>query len=63
MGIIVKTQLTKLVKEANSKKGGQVKNVSEDFLPALDGKVKKLVEEAVDRAHANNRRTLMGRDL
>ena len=63
MGLIVKTQLAAVVKEINKAKGFQVNNVAEDFLPAINAKVRKMVEEAVERAQANNRRTLMGRDL
>ncbi|MEK6854018.1 MAG: DUF1931 domain-containing protein [Nanoarchaeota archaeon] len=63
MGLAVKTNVTALVKKASSEKGSQVKNVAADFLPALEAKVKKLVEDAIERAKANNRRTVMGRDL
>ncbi len=63
MGIVVKTQLAKLIKQVNSEKGYIVKNVSDDFLPVLNSKVKGMVADAVERAHANNRRTIMGRDL
>ena len=63
MGLIVKTQLAAVVKEINKAKSFQVNNVAEDFLPAINAKVRKMVEEAVERAQANNRRTLMGRDL
>ena len=63
MGLIVKTQLAAVVKEINKAKSFQVNNVTEDFLPAINAKVRKMVEEAVERAQANSRRTLMGRDL
>ena len=63
MGLVVKTQIAAVVKEINKAKGFQVNNVAEDFLPAINAKVRKMVEEAVERAQANNRRTLMGRDL
>lgn len=61
--LVVKTNVTAAVKEASKKNGYPIKSVAEDFLPALDAKVKKLVEEAVERAQSNNRRTVMGRDL
>lgn len=38
-------------------------NVSGDFAEALDVKVKELVANAVERAKANNRKTLMAKDL
>ena len=63
MGLVIKTQIAVLVKEINKAKSFQVNNVAEDFLPAINAKVRKMVEEAVERAQANNRRTLMGRDV
>ncbi len=38
-------------------------NVSGDFAEALDAEVKNLVVKAVARAQANNRKTLMAKDL
>jgi len=38
-------------------------NVSGDVAPALSKKVQKLLDEAVERAKANGRRTIQGRDL
>jgi histone H3/H4 len=63
MGIIVKTRLTAAVKDYSKKKGYSVNSVSDDVLPQLNKKVTNLVEEAVERAHANNRRTVMQKDL
>lgn len=63
MGLVVKTNVAAAVKEISKKKGYPVNNVADDFMPAVEEKVKKLVEEAVERAHANNRRTVMGRDF
>lgn len=63
MGLVVKTNVAAAVKEISKRRGYVVNNVAEDFLPAVEAKVKKLIEEAVERAHANSRRTLMGRDL
>ena len=63
MKLTVKTNVAAYVKKLSTEKNSQVSSVADDFLPALDAKVKKLVEEAVERAHANSRRTLMGRDL
>ena len=38
-------------------------NVAADFVDALDVKVKEMVVKAVDRAKANQRRTVMAKDL
>ena len=38
-------------------------NISNDFYEALNKKVEKIIEEACIRAIANNRTTLMGRDI
>ncbi len=53
MALIVKSQIKDIAKM----------NVSVDFAPALEEKVKNLIEEAVARADANGRRTLMAKDL
>ena len=38
-------------------------NVSSDLIPALNSKVKVLLREAIDRAKANGRKTVMAKDL
>lgn len=38
-------------------------NVSGDFAEALDAKVSELVKTAIARAEANNRKTVMAKDL
>ncbi len=38
-------------------------NVAGDFAEELDKKVNELVKAACERAAANNRRTVMGKDL
>lgn len=38
-------------------------NVSSDFAEALDVKVNELVKQAIARAEANNRKTVMAKDL
>ena len=38
-------------------------NVAGDFTEALDKKVQELVKAACERAAANNRRTVMGKDI
>ncbi len=62
MHLAVKTQVIAAVKEINRKKGYRVKNIDGSFMPALNEKVMRIVEEAVERASSNNRRTLMGKD-
>lgn len=61
--IIVKSQIASLVKEISKEKHANINNITSDFAPALDKKVKEVIEEAVVRAKENNRRTLMGRDV
>ena len=63
MKLTVKTNVAAYVKKLSADKGSGVKSVADDFLPELEAKVKKLVEDAVERARSNNRRTVMGRDL
>lgn len=63
MALVVKTNVAAAVKEISARKGSDVNSISEDFLPSLEEKVKKLIEDAVYRANSNNRRTVMGRDL
>lgn len=46
-----------------AKVDGKNLNVAEDFYNALNKKVEKLIEEASRRAKANNRNTLMARDV
>jgi histone H3/H4 len=38
-------------------------NVAGDFADALDAKVKELISDALKRADANNRKTVMAKDL
>lgn len=38
-------------------------NVSEDFYIELEKKVKEIISKACQRAKANNRTTVMGRDV
>ncbi|MBS3133022.1 hypothetical protein J4470_02750 [Candidatus Woesearchaeota archaeon] len=63
MHLVVKTQVAAAVKEINKKKGYRVKNIDSGFIPELNNRVFKLVEESVDRANSNNRRTLMDKDV
>ncbi len=57
--LTVRTQVKEILKES----GLGVENLSADFMDVLDQKVKKIVVKAVERAKANGRRTVMGRDV
>ena len=61
MGLIVKNNIRKVVKEID--KEGAVSSVAEEIGPALERKVEELLENAIARAKANNRRTIQARDL
>ena len=61
MGIIVKSNIKKLVKELD--KDNAVPNVAEEGGRALERKVEELLKVAIERAKANQRRTLQARDL
>jgi histone H3/H4 len=59
--LIVKAKI-KSVLEKFSKEGKRW-NVSGDFAPALNTEVEKLIEKALRRAEANQRKTIMAKDL
>ena len=61
--LVVKTQVNAAVREICGRKGFKVRSVDAGFMPSLDRKVVQLIEDALGRAAANNRRTLMGRDV
>jgi len=52
-----------LVVKAKIKDAAKGANVSGDFADALNEKVVELVKAAVERAKANGRKTVMGKDL
>ena len=54
MYLVTKAQVKEIV--------GNV-NIAEEFYPALNIEVKKLILKALERAKKNHRRTLMARDL
>ena len=58
MSVIVKAK----VKEY-AKFDGKPLNISEKFFPALDKKVKEIIEKACRRAKENFRNTVMEKDL
>jgi len=60
-GIVVKSQIRKKVKELDKEK--VIGNVAEEVEEALDKKVEEILSKAIDRAKANQRKTLQARDL
>ena len=54
MSLIVKAKIKELTKEYN---------VAGDFFETLDKKATQMVKEAIVRAQANGRKTVMARDL
>jgi len=61
MVLIVKNNIRKVVKELD--KNNSVSSVAEEVGPELEKKVEDILEKAIDRAKANNRRTIQARDL
>ncbi len=60
-GIIVKSQIRKKVRELDEK--GSIGNVAEEVEPALEKKVEEILKKGIERAKANQRKTLLARDL
>jgi len=60
-GIVVKSQIRKKVKELDKEK--VIGNVAEEVEEALDKKVEEILGKAIERAKANQRKTLQARDL
>lgn len=54
MGLIVRSKIKELVGDFN---------VGSDVADALEKKVENLLQDAVERAKANNRRTILARDV
>jgi len=60
-GIVVRTKIKEIVKKIDEE--GIVNNISEEVGDALDKKVEDILKDAVRRAKANQRKTLLARDL
>tara|TARA_B100001971_G_C18150417_1_gene515502 strand:- start:670 stop:858 length:189 start_codon:yes stop_codon:yes gene_type:complete len=60
-GIIVKSKIRDVVKQIDE--AGEITNVAEDVEEALEIKVNELLENGIKRAKANQRKTLLARDL
>jgi len=61
MGLIVKSNIKKVVRELD--KENSVSSVAEEVGMALERKVEEILTDAIKRAKANSRRTLQARDL
>jgi histone H3/H4 len=60
-GLIVKSNIKKVVKELD--KENKVPNVAEEVGMAMERKVENMLNDAIERAKENGRRTLQARDL
>lgn len=69
MGLIVKSNIKKAVKELQTgkefqgKEKNSITSVAEEVEDALEKKIEEILIEAIKRAKANQRRTLQARDL
>ena len=61
MVLIVKNNIRKVVKELD--KENSVSSVADEVGTALEKKVEEILDNAIKRAKANNRRTLQARDI
>ena len=59
MSLVVKAK----VKDYADQVAAERVSVSSDFADALNEKVQELIKDAVKRARANNRKTIMAKDL
>lgn len=55
--------MSDLIVDAKVKEAADEHNVASDFYEALDEEVEALIEDAAERATANDRKTLQPRDL
>jgi histone H3/H4 len=61
MALVNKSKLRETIKELD--KENSISSVAEDVGIALERKVEKILEDAINRAKANKRRTIQPRDL
>ena len=59
--LIIKSNIRKKIKELDPEE--VVNNVAEEVEEALDKKVEEILKNAMARARANQRKTLLARDL
>lgn len=60
-GLIIKSKIREVVKKLDSE--GTITSVAEEVETELDKKVEELLINGLKRAKANQRRTLLARDL
>jgi len=60
-GLIVKSNIKKVVKELD--KENKVPNVADEVGKGLEDAVRDILKKAIERAKANQRRTLQARDI
>ena len=60
-GLIVKSNIKKIVKELD--KENKVPNVADEVGQGLEDVIRDILKKGIDRAKANQRRTLQKRDL
>ncbi|MBR9704414.1 hypothetical protein GOV12_03315 [Candidatus Pacearchaeota archaeon] len=60
-GLIIKSKIREVVKKLDSE--GSVTSVAEEVEVRLEKKIEELLSEGIKRAKANQRRTLLSRDL
>lgn len=61
MALIIKSNIRKVVKELDEENA--VSSVADEVETALDQKVEEILAKAIERAKANQRRTIQARDL
>ncbi len=61
MALIVKNNIRRVVKELD--KENKISSVAEEVAPALEKKVENILDNAIKRANANNRKNIQARDL
>ncbi len=61
MALIIKSNIRKTVKDLD--KDNAISSVAEEVEMALERKVEEILLQGIQRAKANNRRTLQSRDL
>tara|TARA_Y100000310_G_C20396779_1_gene675468 strand:- start:111 stop:299 length:189 start_codon:yes stop_codon:yes gene_type:complete len=60
-GIIVKSKIREVVKQLDEE--NSISSVAEEVETALEEKVNDILKQGIKRAKANQRRTLLARDL
>ncbi len=61
MGLIIKSNIRKVVKELDRENA--ISSVADEVETALERKAEDILRDAIKRAKENKRRTLQGRDL